>query len=324
MSAFAWRVRCAVVGLLRRLCSASRRSRCTRRIARIRAQRDTLERIRREREELERRAAELQTSVHDLDEEVTNLDRRADATARLVKALDDAARDDHDRARRRRRNKVNAVGERARREDESRCTSGSSTSTSAARCSRRRRMLSARSFGELVARYKYLHLLAVRDRSLVTRVEQLHDQVQRERDNLVALQTSLEDNRQDKAREEDAAARRSSASARRASPKTRQQAKQTEDRLERLTATEAQLTNAIASLEADRRRAESARPAATRAEQLDQDERLRQARLAGRRPAALHLRQGADGEQHDHPLGRRRHQGGGRRRRCTRSRRAES
>src|SRR5262249_40894323 len=55
---------------------------------RLRAQRDTLERIRREREDLERRAAELQSSVHDLDEEVTNLDRRAEATAHLVKVLD--------------------------------------------------------------------------------------------------------------------------------------------------------------------------------------------------------------------------------------------
>src|SRR5262249_8047196 len=56
---------------------------------RIRAQRDTLERIRRERETLERQAAELQTSVHDLDAEVANLNERADATARLVRALDD-------------------------------------------------------------------------------------------------------------------------------------------------------------------------------------------------------------------------------------------
>ena len=55
----------------------------------MRAQRDALDRIRREREDLERRAAELQTSVHDLDEEVTNLDRRAEATARLVRALDE-------------------------------------------------------------------------------------------------------------------------------------------------------------------------------------------------------------------------------------------
>ena len=48
--------------------------------ARLRAQRDTLERIRREREDLERRAADLANSVHDLNEEVSNLDKRADAT----------------------------------------------------------------------------------------------------------------------------------------------------------------------------------------------------------------------------------------------------
>src|SRR5215470_11862749 len=56
---------------------------------RMRAQRDTLDRIRRERETLERQAAELQNSVHDLDAEVTNLNERADATARLVRALDE-------------------------------------------------------------------------------------------------------------------------------------------------------------------------------------------------------------------------------------------
>ena len=54
--------------------------------ARIRAQRDSLERIRREREELERRAAELATSIHDLNEEVTNLDRRRAATAATTEA----------------------------------------------------------------------------------------------------------------------------------------------------------------------------------------------------------------------------------------------
>ena len=56
--------------------------------SRIRAQRDTLERIRRERESLDRRAAELQSTVHDLSEELTNLDRRADATSRIVQTLD--------------------------------------------------------------------------------------------------------------------------------------------------------------------------------------------------------------------------------------------
>ena len=229
---------------------------------RLRAQRDTLDRIRREREDLERRAADLQTSMHDLDEEVTNLDRRADATARLVKVLDDQL--------------AVITGEVVASTNK---VKDSETELAVKRIALRKRladiykrgplfatqaMLSARSFGELVARYKYLHLLAIRDRSLVTRVEQLHAQVQHERDNLVALQSSLEDNRQDKAREE---SRLRSLEHERSSSlvRTRQEAKQTETRLDRLKATETQLTNAIASLEADRRRVESTRPTATRA-----------------------------------------------------------
>src|SRR5205823_1701651 len=44
----------------------------------------------------------------------------------------------------------------------------------------------------------------------------------------------------------------------------KRQSQQTEERLARVRATEAQLTNVIASLEADRRRAEGARPSAPR------------------------------------------------------------
>ena len=53
-------------------------------------------------------------------------------------------------------------------------------------------LLSAQSFGELVARYKYLHLLALRDRALVERVEELRNQVRRQRGNLVRLQSDIE------------------------------------------------------------------------------------------------------------------------------------
>ena len=227
----------------------------------IRAQRDTLERIRREREELERRAAELQNSVHDLDEEVTNLDRRADATARIVTTLDaqlttistavDSASLRVSVAERELADKKAALHKRLiaiyKR--------GPLFSTEA--------MLSARSFGELVARYKYLHLLAVHDRALVTRVEELRDQVSREHANLVALQTSLEDNRNDKAREE---ARLRALERERESSlaQTRHQAKQNADRLARLRATEAQLTSAITAYDAERRRVETARPSAAR------------------------------------------------------------
>src|SRR6185436_1228204 len=53
-------------------------------------------------------------------------------------------------------------------------------------------MLSARSFGELVARYKYLHDLTMRDRALVIRVEELRNTISDERDRLITLQGQLE------------------------------------------------------------------------------------------------------------------------------------
>ena len=229
---------------------------------RLRAQQDTLARIRREREDLERRAAELQVTVHDLNEEVTNLDRRADATARIVKTLDA---------------QLETITE------EVAATSGKVNSAenelAAKRSALRRRlieiykrgplytseaMLSAHSFGELVARYKYLHLLALHDRALVTRVEQLRDQVRVEHDRLVSLQLAIEENRSDKQQETDRLRdlqhdRESSLN------RTKAQAKMAEDRLSRLKETETQLTNAIGVLETERRRVETARPNAARA-----------------------------------------------------------
>jgi len=230
--------------------------------ARLRSQRDTLERIRHEREMLERRASDLQNTVHDLNEEVTNLDRRAEATARIVATLD---------------------AQLATITDEVALASTKVSSTEneldAKRAALHRRlvdiykrgplytteaMLSARSFGELVARYKYLHLLALHDRALVGRVEQLRDQIKREHDRLLSLQTALEDNRADKEREE-AQLRALERERGTSLAQTRQQAKQAERRIAQLKATESTLTTAIASFEADRRRAVVARPNAPRA-----------------------------------------------------------
>ena len=53
-----------------------------------RADRDELDRIRAERERLEKRMRELQGTVHDIGEERTNIERQADATARVVRSLD--------------------------------------------------------------------------------------------------------------------------------------------------------------------------------------------------------------------------------------------
>jgi septal ring factor EnvC (AmiA/AmiB activator) len=230
--------------------------------ARIRAQRDTLERLRREREELERRAAELQNTVHDLNEEITNLDRRADATARIVETLDlqlasistevNSASAKVSVTEKELRGKKDAL----RRRLVDIYKRGPLFTTEA--------MLSAHSFGELVARYKYLHLLALRDRSLVGRVEQLRDEIRQDRDRLLTLQNALEENRSDKQREEE---RLRALEHERATSlaQTRREVKQAEARLERIKASETQLTNEIASLDAARRRTETARPNAVRA-----------------------------------------------------------
>src|SRR5207237_9670298 len=63
-------------------------------------------------------------------------------------------------------------------------------------------MLSAHSFGDLIARYKFLHLLALHDRALVRRVEELRDEVTSERNRLMTLRLSVEDSRADRSREE--------------------------------------------------------------------------------------------------------------------------
>ncbi len=228
---------------------------------RVRAQRDTLERIKREREDLEKQSLQLQSSAHDLNDEVAMLDHRADVAARLVKALDTqlaVITDEVDSAS----GKLSqAEGELAARHASLQrrlvdiYERGPLYTTEA--------MLSAHSFGELVARYKYLHLLALHDRSLVARVEQLRDEVSRRRDQLVALQSALADNRADKKLEEDRliALERERASS---LANVRRQAKVTDDRLARLKATETQLTSAIAALDAERRRVDNARPSATR------------------------------------------------------------
>ena len=227
----------------------------------LRTQREELDRIRQERADLERRMLELRANVHDLSEEVVNLNARRSATERLVAALERqlaSINSDVDDAT---QNMVRTEGELADK-----------------RMTLRRRLvdiykrgplftaqalLSAQSFGELLARYKYLHTLALHDQALVARVEQLRDQVAEDRDRLVHLQEALEQNRNDKRMEEDNLRdlERERESKLAEAQLTARRAEQSLDKLRR---TEAQLTSTIASLEADRRRAEGSRGSAVR------------------------------------------------------------
>jgi murein hydrolase activator len=220
--------------------------------ARLREQREELERVRREREELQRRMSTLQSRAHDITEEVRLLNRQRDATARVVRSLDQ---------------QLAAITEEVQATGAALVAAEDEAAVKKAVLQRRLSdiykrgplfttevLLSAQSFGDLIARYKYLHLLAQRDRALVRRVEELRARVARNRQQLVKLQTDIVRNRADKAREED---RLRSLQEREQQTLRRVQAdaQRTRRRLEQLAATERRLNQFFANLEAERRRA---------------------------------------------------------------------
>jgi murein hydrolase activator len=228
---------------------------------RIKDEKARLEALRSEREELQRRRTSLQNTVHDLSDEVETLDREADVTARVMHSLDaqlDAISSEVG----------TTTSDLVRAQDE----------ITVKQATLRRRLvdifergplfdfqvlLSARSFGELLARYKYLHLLAVRDQTLVHRVEDLRNQINHQRANLVRFQENIKLNLDEKAEEEDRLTTlrleqsRSLAHAKR-------RAQDTDARLQAISRDESRLSNVIANLESARLRAERTSPGASR------------------------------------------------------------
>jgi len=200
--------------------------------------------------------ADLRSSVHDLSEEIDNLDRQAAATARVVRALDQQLVSITIEVRHATGQLVQAQDELAIKRSMLRhrlvdiYKRGPLYSTEA--------LLTADSFGALVARYKYLHLLALRDRALVTRVEQLRNQVAHQRGVLVGLQNDVQDNRTQKAIEEERL--RSLSEERQHSLAQAQHTQQvTQARLAQIALAESRLSSVINAIEEARRRA-AARP----------------------------------------------------------------
>jgi septal ring factor EnvC (AmiA/AmiB activator) len=220
---------------------------------RLKSEKDELEKIRLERADLQRRMRELQSTVHDLAEERTNIERQADATARAVHTLDrqlTALGDEENSAT---ANLIRAQDELAikravlRNRVREIYKRGALYSVEA--------MLSVQSFGELVARYKYLHLVAQRDRALVHRVETLGQQISNQRQTLVTLRNDVENSRQQKA-EEEKQLRALDEKRARSLAQAQATQKQTASRLAQIAKDEARLGSVIASLEVERKRAE--------------------------------------------------------------------
>ena len=133
-------------------------------------------------------------------------------------------------------------------------------------------MLSAGSFGELLARYKYLHLVALRDRALVTRMATLGNEIGQQRQSLVRLRNNAEQSRADKAGEE-RRLRSLEQQRGRSLAQAESQQKQVEARLAQIARDEARVAAIIASLDEARRRSD-ARPgeSASRADVIQLDE----------------------------------------------------
>jgi septal ring factor EnvC (AmiA/AmiB activator) len=228
---------------------------------RIRDEKARLEALKSEREELQRRRTSLQNTVHDLSEEVETLDREADVTARVMHSLDaqlDAISSEVG----------TTTADLVRAQDE----------ITVKQATLRRRLvdifkrgplfdfqvlLSARSFGELLARYKYLHLLAVRDQPLVHRVEDLRNQINHQRANLVRFQENIKLNLDEKAQEEDRL-RTLRLEQSRSLAHAKRRAQDTDERLQAISRDETRLSSVIANLEAARLRAERTSPGASR------------------------------------------------------------
>ncbi|HTD60534.1 MAG TPA: peptidoglycan DD-metalloendopeptidase family protein [Gemmatimonadaceae bacterium] len=221
---------------------------------RLRADRAVLDSLHEERAELERRMNELKSTVHDLADEVENLDRQASVTARAVRALDKQLASIQ-------ADVEEVTGNLIRAEDE----------LAIKRAMLRHRLVEiykqgpqytaqvlfqAESFAQLIARYKYLHLLALRDRALVARVETLRGRIGTQRLSLVSLQKTVEETRGEKANEE---ARLRDLESERAGrlAETKRAASETEARLAEIAKSEARLGSVISSIETARRKAAS-------------------------------------------------------------------
>ena len=224
---------------------------------RAKAQRDELDRTRAEREQLEQRMRQLQSTAHDISEERTNIEQQADATARLVHSLDA---------------QLGALAGEVANASASLVIAQDELVIKRAMLQRRVReiykrgalysleaLLSAQSFGALVARYKYLHLVAQRDRALVRRVELLNQAITGTRTQLVRLHGEMELSREQKS-EEERRLRELEGARSRSLAKVQQTTRQTAARLQQVQRDEKRLADLLAAFEAERRRAVAARP----------------------------------------------------------------
>jgi septal ring factor EnvC (AmiA/AmiB activator) len=214
--------------------------------------RQRLDSIRAERARLEAQQERLQGQVRDVNADLRNIERQRETTNRIVNEIESQLAGLNNQLGR-------VSGELALAEDnldEKRAV----LERRLIEIYKRGRMytfqalLAAESFGDLLARYKYLYLSSRQDRALVHDVEALNARVRRQRNDLLGIRTTLGSTREDRARELQRYADLATARARRLSQLQRSGVA-TGERLTALERDEARLNELLAALERARRTA---------------------------------------------------------------------
>ena len=219
----------------------------------IRDSQDRLEQIRRERQQLAREYNELRGQVHTFSEEISNLEQRIGSSWGALDELDlqiqayavqveETTRDmlrTHDELTLRRTELEARLREIYKR--------GELHAVQV--------LMEARSFGDLLSRYKYLHLVARYDRTLVSQVQRLEERLVDQRQQLAFEFARLRSLRGEKEHEvQDLEALEAQRERRLAN--TQRRVTQAQTRISQLDEEERQLGSLLAELERARREAE--------------------------------------------------------------------
>ena len=221
-----------------------------------------LEEIKAERERLARQQERLQGQVHDVADELDNLERQRASTNRIVDEIE---------------RQIGGLTDQLGRSSAELVLAQDNLAERRAVLERRlmdiykrgplytfQVLLAAESFGDLLSRYKYLYLTSRQDRALVSDVERLRNRVAQQRTDIVRVKEQLDLSRSDREQELARVNQLKDQRARRLASLQRS-ARGNERRLVELERDAARLNDLLATLERTRRE-DAARAAARRAD----------------------------------------------------------
>ncbi|HYN20422.1 MAG TPA: peptidoglycan DD-metalloendopeptidase family protein, partial [Thermoanaerobaculia bacterium] len=209
-----------------------------------------LEEIRAERDRLELQQRRLRGQVHDVNDELSNLERQRESTHRIVNEIE---------------RQIGGLASQLDRSSAELILAQDNLAERRAVLERRlvdiykrgplhtfQVLLAAEGFGDLLSRYKYLYLTSQQDRSLVTDVEKLRNRVVTQRNNILNVRSELDRRRDEREAEFSKYSALASERTRRLQTLQRS-ARSTERRLTELQKDESRLNGLLASLERARR-----------------------------------------------------------------------